>query len=42
MKQKDNKELQIVKISLKEKMERMSKLSGEMVKLSENNAKRIR
>ena len=42
MKQKDNKELQIVKISLKEKMERMSKLSGEMAKLSENNAKRIR
>jgi len=42
LKEKDNKELQTVKTSLKEKMERMTKLSGQMAKLSENHAKRIR
>ena len=42
MKEKEIKELQIVKISLKEKMERMSMLSGQMAKLSEKNSKRIR
>ena len=42
LRKKDDKELQLVKISLKEKMERMSKLSGQMAKLSEEHAKRIR
>ena len=42
LRKKDNKELQMVKASLKEKMERMSTLSGQMAKLSEEHAKRIR
>ena len=42
LRKKDNEELQMVKASLKEKMERMSTISGQMAKLSEEHAKRIR
>ena len=42
MQTKENKQLQLVRDSIKEKMERMSKMSGQIAKLSDDHIKRIR
>ena len=42
LQKKENKELEIVKASLNEKMQRLSKMPQQMAKLSQDQAKRVR
>ena len=42
LQKKENKELELVKASLNEKMQRLSKMPQQMAKLSQDQAKRVR